>query len=270
MDNNTAALFHQTLATEVVRRERHDGDEALAWILEAHGAARPGAAETGEAVFDSAAARGLGRLRDLEAEVRQAVIDSASLFQATIGGKATVTDIAIRLRQGQMTRLRTELAFWRLRTADLSAAHPQRHLFDSAAATSEALIDLYDSVLGSLGAAGQDAATVIASSRRQVAAGHRAVAEGRTVTNRALEVVQRSTTLGNDARRQLFLGLATYAQSFDVEDQVLEALTTAVDDLAAGRPLAQALETIATLTAQRRHHAGRRLVIIRRLAGYER
>tara|TARA_Y100000294_G_C8343522_1_gene251700 strand:- start:85 stop:516 length:432 start_codon:yes stop_codon:yes gene_type:complete len=143
-------------------------------------------------------------------------------------------------------------------------------LLDSASAASAALIDLYDAVLGRLGAAGQDAAAVVASARRQLAAGHRAVAEGRTTTNQALEVVQVSSTLGNDARRQLFLGLAIYAQSFDVEDQVLEALAAAIDNLAAGRPLGQDLEAIATLTAQRRHHARRRLVIIRRLAGYER
>ncbi|MDP7604713.1 MAG: hypothetical protein QF546_12840 [Alphaproteobacteria bacterium] len=270
MDHNSAALFERTLTAELARRERRDGEQALTWILEAHGAARPAVAATGEATLDAAASRGLDHLRQLEAEVRQAATDSAALFQGVLAGQATVTEVAIRLRQGQRIRLRAELAFWRLRVAGLPAAHPQRHLLDSASAASAALIDLYDAVLGHLGAAGQDAAAVVASARRQLAAGHRAVAEGRTTTNQALEVVQVSSTLGNDARRQLFLGLATYAQSFDVEDQMLEALAATIDNLAAGRPLGQNLEAIATLAAQRRHHARRRLVIIRRLAGYER
>ncbi|MAG98066.1 MAG: hypothetical protein QF797_06405 [Alphaproteobacteria bacterium] len=270
MDHNSAALFDRSLTADAAKRERRDGDQALTWILEAHAAARPAAATTGEAALDAAAGRGLDNLRQLEAEVRQAATDSVVLFQGVLAGQATVTEVAIRLRQGQRARLRAELAFWRLRVAGLPAAHPQRHLLDSASAASAALIDLYDAVLGRLGAAGQDAAAVVASARRQLAAGHRAVAEGRTTTNQALEVVQVSSTLGNDARRQLFLGLAIYAQSFDVEDQVLEALAAAIDNLAAGRPLGQDLEAIATLTAQRRHHARRRLVIIRRLAGYER
>ncbi len=270
MDHNSAALFERVLAADVAKRERRDGDQALAWILEAHGTARPAAAATGGAALDAAAGRGLDSLRLLEATVDRAVTESAALFQAVLEGQATVVDIAIRLRQGRKTRHRAELAFRRLRSASLSRMHPERHLHAAAGAADSAVIALYDFELKRLGVAGPDAAAVVANARRQLTAGRQAVAAGHTATNQALEAVQKSSALGNDARRQLFLGLTTYAQSFDVEDQVLEALAAAVDDLAAGRPPGQELETITALAAQRRHHARRRLVIIRRLAGYER
>ncbi len=270
MDHNSAALFEQTLSLEVAKQERQDGDQALSWILDAHGTARPEKAATGDPALDAAADQGLDSLRPLEAAVRQAATDSAALFTAVLAHQATTANVAIRLRQGQKTRLRAEIAFWRLRTAGLPVSHPELHLHRASGAASAALIELYDSVLARLGASGRSAADVVAGARQQLAAGRRAISEGRRTTNQALAAVQGNTTLGNDARRQLFLGLATYAQSFDVEDQVLEALASAVDDLAAGRTLGQTLEGIATLAAKRRHHAHRRLLIIRRLAGYER